>query len=74
MINIWCNFLAKSVKPFKIYRKMKYLTFDFDLCGHKNLFFHLALHVYYIVQFLTKSVKPFRIYCIKKYLTFAFDL
>jgi len=25
------EFLAKSFKLFKIYRKMKYLTFDFDL-------------------------------------------
>jgi len=24
------QFLAKSVKPFWIYGKMKYLTFDFD--------------------------------------------
>jgi len=25
------QFLGESVKPFRIYRKMKYLTFDFDL-------------------------------------------
>jgi len=37
MVEIW----AKSIKQFRIYREMKYLTFDFDLWplgqGHKKI-------------------------------------
>jgi len=29
------QFLEKSTKPFKIYHKMKYLTFEFDLWNNK---------------------------------------
>jgi len=40
MIIISVQFLAKSVKPLRIYRKMNYLTCDFDLCpwneGHER--------------------------------------
>jgi len=68
--------LAKSVKPFRIYRKMKYLTFDFDLGVKvtKSFIFYLSFYGYYMVQFLAKLVKLFRIYCKMKYLTFDFDL
>jgi len=69
---------AKSIKPFRIYCEMKYLTFDFDIWlwgqGHKILFFYLALYVYYMVQVWAKSIKPFRIHRKMKYLTFDFDL
>jgi len=71
-------FFSKSIKPFSIYRKMKYLTFDFDLwpCGqgHKILCFYVALYGYYMVPLLLKSIKPLRIYSKMKYLTFEFDL
>jgi len=38
------QFLAKSIKRFRIYRKIKYLTFDYDLWpwgqGHNILLFY----------------------------------
>jgi len=72
------QFWAKSIEPFKIYCKMKYLTFDCDLWhwgeSHTILFFYLTLYDYYIVQILAKSTTPFRSYCKMKYLTFDFGL
>jgi len=50
--------LAKYVKPFKIYRKLNYLSFYFDLspCGrdHRILFFKSATLDYHIVRFFSK--------------------
>jgi len=45
------QFLAKSVEPFIIYRKVKYLTFDFDLKVTKLCFSYLSIYGYYTVQF-----------------------
>jgi len=47
------------VKQFRIYRKLKYLTFNFDLSpwgqGQEILFFiYLYMVINYTVQFLTK--------------------
>jgi len=40
------QFLSKSIKLFRIYRKMKYLTYDFDIWqGHKILF-NLLICIY----------------------------
>jgi len=65
------QFLAKSIKPFRIYRKMKYLTFDFYLWpwgqGHKKILLYLALQSYFMVKCLAALVKPFRIYRKMKY-------
>jgi len=40
------QFLEKSVKPFKTYRKLNYLTFDLDIWpyghGHKMLFSQIS--------------------------------
>jgi len=38
------QFLAKSIKPFRIYRKIKHLTFDFLTLGqgHRILFIYLS--------------------------------
>jgi len=47
MVQIW----GKSIKPFRIYREMKYLTFDFDLWplgqGHeKKSSYFIYLHLW----------------------------
>jgi len=72
------QFLAKSIQPFRIFCKMKYLTFDFDLwawgLGPKMLFFYEASYGYYMLQILPKSIKQFKICRKTKYLTFDFDL
>jgi len=58
--------LAKSIKPFRSYRIITYLTFEFDLwpCdqGHQMCFLCSFFKSFYMVQYLAKSAKPIRIY------------
>jgi len=59
---VYCivQFLAKSIKPFSIYHKMKYLTFDFEFWpwgqGHEKKFLLLCLSAS-MVQIWTKSIQ-----------------
>ncbi len=73
--------LTISVKPFRIYSKIKYfwhLTLDSNLWpwdqGHQISIFYLACYCDYSVQILTILINPFKIYSKMKYFTLYFDL
>jgi len=72
------HLLVKSVKPFRVYRLIKYLTLDFDFrtCDqvHKMYFLCCFFNSFYMVQYLAKLVKLIRFYHKLKYYTFDFGL